>query len=271
LNIAVVLNSHENSPVFRDTLDSVLCNWTDRVIVVVDAKNWGQFERERNIVKLEGFYHAKESAPYRNVCLGLMKCWEVWSGSVDWVCYMEYDCLVGSAEIAVHLEAASRDGTWILGNDHRVDPRSIPFLERFKGRSMELHYLLGCCLFLSRDFMARLRSDNFFERFLQFTNFHINDPVLVSCSGREEKVYDISEFIYPTLACDYGGSVRELACWEDGRWRGSGDLYPMRFRPELHESCFENACIMHPLKGLDDPARKFHRSRRNLDAGRSLG
>jgi len=264
LNIAVLLNAHENSPVFRDTLESVRHHWTDRILVVADAKNWNQFRHDESIVKLEGFYHGRSLAPYRNVCLGLMKTWETWGGWADWVCYMEYDCLVGSSHVYELLEQASNDGTWLLGNDHRTDARKIPFLERLERRSLNLHYLLGCCLFFSREFMFNLHSRNFFERFLQFTNFNTNDPLLVSPDGREEKAYDVSEFLYPTLAVDYGGSVRELACWEDWRWRGDGIRYPMRFRPDLHEGLFDEACVMHPVKDYESPVRAHHRVKRSL-------
>lgn len=262
--IAVILNSHENSPVFRDTLESVRHHWTDRVMVVADAKNWSQFrDADLPAMMLEGFYHGKASAPYRNVCLGLMKAWETWGSDVGWYCYMEYDCLVGSSDTRLHLRDADLQGIWLLGNDHRVDPRRMPFLERFERKRLDLHYLLGCCLFFNGRFMSELANRDFFERFLSFTNFHTDSPRLLD-GNREEEAYDVSEFLYPTLAASYGGRVAEIACWEGSHWRGDGARYPMRFRPDLTESLYTDACVMHPLKSYDGFARAAHRVKRGL-------
>lgn len=263
IDVAVVLNAHENSPVFRDTLESVRHHWTDDVLVVADAKNWGGFKgSELGVRKLEGFYHGRSSAPYRNVCLGLMKAWESWGESKSWYCYMEYDCLVASDSVGEDL--AAREGLWILGNDHRVGGGRIDFLERFQRRRLDLHYLLGCCLFLSRDFMKAMAGDDFFERFLSFTNFNAGEVAVRRPDGKEEMAYDLSEFLYPTLCVDYGGRVGELACWQGGVWRGDGARYPMRFRPDLEEGVFDGACVLHPAKSFDSPVRSHHRRTRSL-------
>lgn len=264
VRLAVVLNAHENSPVFRDTLESVRHYWTERALVVADAKNWSQFSGDESLLKLEGFYHGRPSAPYRNMCLGLMKAWETWDNEADWFCYMEYDCLVGSSETKLHLAEADKKGVWLVGNDYRTDARSIPFLESFEKDGLPLHYLLGCCLFFSRGFMSALAGRDFFRRFLEFTNFRTDDPSFLDKDGRSERVYDISEFMYPSLAIKYGGRVAELDCWEGSCWRYGGSKYPMRFRPDLFESNFAESCVMHPLKSIPCPTRSFHRERRGL-------
>jgi len=271
MKIATVLNAHENSPVFKDTLESVRHYLTEDVLVVADGKTWSQFKDDDSIpaLKLEGFYHGKESAPYRNVCLGLMKAWEIWGGSAQWYCYMEYDALVGSREVIDHLGLADDIGLWLLGNDHRREEKTMPFLENFQGK-MELHYFLGCCLFFSAKFMKALSDNDFFERFLNFTNFHGGSISLLDDGGKSHLVYDVSEFLYPTLAVHYGGEIREIACWEGDGWRGNYEHYPMRFRPDLIEEPFPQACMMHPLKGYDNPVRAYHRQRRVLDVGKSV-
>lgn len=268
-NLAVVLNAHQNSPVFRDTLDSVVHHWTNDVLVVADGAAWGQFaDADLGVPKLAGFHHGKGSAPYRNMCLGLMKAWQTWGASRRWYCYMEYDCLVCSGGVEGDLD--SLGDVWVAGNDHRVGPGSIPLLDRFQRSGCRLHYLLGCCMFLSRDFLAALDRDDFFERFLNFTNFHQGEIELTGRGPRAEAVYDFSEFMYPSLAVHYGGGVGELACWEGGGWRGRGDLYPMRFRPEVEESAYGSARVIHPLKNESSPVRAFHRQARLTDP-RSAG
>jgi hypothetical protein len=265
LNIAVVLNAHENSPVFRDTLESVLHHWTRDVLVLVDGKGWAQFrDADLWVPCLEGFYHGKTRMPYRNVCLGLMKAWEIWGESKNWYCHMEYDCLVGSAGVLEELAVAEREGVWIFGNDHREDPGSIPFLDRFQRRSCALHYLLGCCMFMSREFLSALHGDDFFERFLTHTNFFSGEIPLERPGGKTDLVFSLDEFLYPTLAVLHGGRVGELACWEGSGWRGLGSKYPMRFRPDLDEGDYEGACVMHPLKEFDNPVRAYHRRVRSL-------
>jgi len=268
LNIAVVLNAHENSETFRDTLESVRHHWTDRVLTVVDAKGWPQFEDDDSpTFKLEGFWHGKSSAPHRNMCLGLMKAWETWGECADWVCYMEYDCLVGSSDIAGVLSEADSEGAWIVGNDHRMDARRIPFLDRFLKSRAEVQYLLGCCLFFNKSFMRVLDGQDFFRRFLWFTNFNTDAPRLVDGSGAAEEVYDISEFMYPTLAGFYGGKVKEMACWDGVSWRGDAVRFPMRFRPDLVERSYEGSCVLHPMKDFANPVRSYHRTKRKLTFG----
>jgi hypothetical protein len=271
LNIAVVLKTYENGSVFRDTLDSVLHHWTRDVLVVVDGKAWGQFgDSDLGVPCLEGFRHGKPRMPYRNICLGLMKAWERWGESKDWYCHMDHDCLVGSAGVLDEFAVAEREGVWIFGNDHRKDCGNIPFLDRFQRQKCELHYLIGCCMFLSKDFMSALHRDDFFERFLNYTNFFSGEIPLERPGGKNEMVYCLDEFLYPTLAVLHGGRVGELACWEGSGWRGLGSKYPMRFRPDLDEGDYEGACVMHPLKS-DGRVREFHRRARSLTKQNSSG
>lgn len=274
MRIVAVLNAHENSPVFRDTLESVRHHLTEDVLVVVDGKNWDQFRDDDSMpaFKLEGFQHGEKhpmfADRYRNACLGMMKAWDTWGDSANWYFSLEYDALVGSSLIRESLKEADSFGFWLLGNDHRQDEGTIPFLEDFQKSKLKLHYLLGCCLFFSLDFMKALNNDNFFERFLNFTNFRGGPINIVDSFGKSHPVYDVGEFLYPTLAVHYGGKIRELACWEDGEWRGNYEYYPMRFRPDLTEEPFQQACVMHPMKDFDNPVRSYHRERRKHESRR---
>ena len=263
MRIATVVGAHENSDVFRDTVDSVGYYWGGDILAVVDGLSKDSFESVPARI-LTGFPHGKGSMPFRNVALGLMNAWECWGDSVDWYCYLEYDCLVGSNEVFKHLEEASRLGYWICGNDLRLEPKSLPFLEdAMKRRFVEVRYLLGCCMFYSSVFMRALAEDNFFEKFLKFTNFRSETINLIDSAGKPHLVYTLDEFMYPTLAVGYGGKVGEFACWKDSGWSGNYEYYPMRFRPELgpEDPCWR-ACVMHPLKEFDNPVRAYHRAKR---------
>lgn len=260
MRIAVILSAHENSPTYRDTLESVKTHLSDDVVVLADGFGAGQFD---GVDLIEGFRHGKSSAPVRNVALGLMGAWERWGGVADWYCYIEYDCLVGSGEVREHLGMADERGYWMLGNDMRSVDRSMPFLDRLEGGRIPLRYLLGCCWFMSSAFMGELARRRFFTRLLEYTNFFDSETVLLEdASGKGLPAHDPSEFIYPSLAVHYGGTVEQLACW-DGGWSGNYHHYPMRFKPDLSESDpFRDACVMHPVKDPESPLRRFHGERR---------
>lgn len=269
MKIATILSAHENSPVYKDTLDSVRTYFSDDVVVLVDGFGWNQFSFE-DVDKIEGFRHGKPSNPFRNVALGLMGAWERWGSGADWYCYMEYDCLVTSSDTKHHLGIADRQGIWMLGNDIRIMNGSIPALDRIeKGIGTNPHYLLGCCCFYSREFMRVMAEKDVFTRVLEMSNFYLSDPVIRNPSGKTEMVYDTSEVLYPSLAVRYGGSPQQLACWDAAScsWSGNYQQYPMRFRPEISESeNFPDSCVIHPLKDFDGPLRKLHRQKRHLTA-----
>lgn len=265
MNIAVVLNVHENSPVVFDTLESILKYATQKVLVIVDGAGWDQLASvPMPAYKLEGFYHACNRAPYRNVALGLKKAWELWSNEVDWICYAEYDCLFGSGEFKRYLEAANRSDIWCLGNDFRVSNIKFPLIEAMlKEKIKYTGYLLGCCVFYHRNFFKKLAEVNFFERFLYLTNEFSQGFF----PGYEEQGgYDLSEHLYPTLAAHYGGKIAQLANWSErtNKWSGYYDKFLCRFRPDLIENFdnYKGASILHPLKDYSNPIREYHREKR---------
>jgi hypothetical protein len=198
------------------------------------------------------------------VTLGLKEAANLWP-DVDWYCYLEYDCLVGSNQFEKDLAIAESMGVWCLGNDHRVGNYKFPLLEAMlKTQFKESHYLLGCCVFYKQEFIKKLKEINFFERFLYLTN----DFSQGYFPGYEEQGgYDLTEHLYPTLASHFGGKVAQFAAWsrKEGKWAGGNfGKYPFRFQPELHpEEHYPEAVIMHPLKGYDHPVREFHRKKRN--------
>jgi hypothetical protein len=265
-----IIGAHENSLVLKDTIASVEHYLTKEILLVVDGINGSQFEDNDRILK--GFPHGRPQAPYRNVCLGLMEAWNKWGDVPDWYCYVEYDCLFGSHEIRNHLGKAKEMDFWILGNDFRKEKNRIPILDHFFKSKLNPCYFLGCCVFYNSKFIRALAKDNFFERFLYFTNFYDGPIIMVDNNGKKQLVYDISEFLYPTMAVAYGGKISELACWKEGSWTGNAEFYPMRFRPDLDEKdSFKNACVMHPLKNIESPLRQYHRNKRLLDTSSFVG
>jgi len=263
MNIATILNTHENSNVFHDTLDSI-CKWmSEDVLVLVDGASWNQFAKEDlPVYKLEGLRHGYSRSPYRNIALGLKQAWELWQNKIDWYCYIEYDCLVGSNEFINDLETADKLGVWCLGNDYRVGDIKFSLLESMlKTKIKESHYLLGCCVFYKNSFIKKLVDIDFFDKFLYLTNDFTEG---FFPNYEEQGGYDLSEHLYPTLAVNYGGKVGQFATWSEPyqRWAGSYIKYPLRFRPELDHDCTK-ASIMHPIKEYDNPIREYHRRKRD--------
>jgi len=260
MDIAVVLNAHSCNPNIIDTLQSIFAYMTKKVVVVVDGASWEKFkEFELPASKIEGFYHNASKSPYRNVALGLYTITEKWKDA-DWYCYMEYDALIASDRFMFNLQMAKESNIWMLGNDGRVDDKKMPLVESLIGEPIEgCYYLIGCCQFFSNTFMNRLRSINFFERFLNLTN-SFSGGYFPNYDG-----YDISEHMYPTLARHLGGNVGVFANWKDNEWHGAYKYFPVRWKPDLdfETEHFPEASIIHPLKSFDHPIRAYHRELRN--------
>jgi hypothetical protein len=267
MKIAVVLNTHEASEVFFDTLDSIRAYMSEDVLVVVDGFSWPKFKHvDMPAHKVEGFLHGHRKSPYRNVTLGLMKASQIWPDA-DWYCYLEYDCLVGSNAFLQDLKTCENLDVWCVGNTHEIGNRKFPFLEKIvKGEIKENHQLLGCCVFYNKKFIKKLLEEDFFERFLYFTNPFSKG--FFPLYEYENDTYDITEHIYPSLASHYGGKVGQFAGLFGTIWKGNYPRYPMRFRPDFVEGeNFFEASILHPIKTIDHPLRDFYRRKRKNDRG----
>lgn len=269
MKIAALLNIHEDSPVVRDTLDSIMTYMTEDVLVISDgAAGYGARDiRGASILvgkeppslpvpTLGGFYHGCSRSPFRNMSLGLKSLRKLYSA--DWYCYMEYDCLVTSDEFKIDLERMARGGVWLAGNDLRCANYRMPLLEGIVGGLGECRVVLGCCVFLHRAFLDAMNKINFFDRFLHATNAFKDTVPGLDGQG----AYDYAEVMYPTLAVHLGGRVEEFARFNDRLgWTGAAERYPMRFRPDIADE-FPDSSIVHPLKDYDHPIRRYSRERR---------
>lgn len=260
LEIAAALNVHNNPDVVRDTIDSIKTYMTDDIVVLVDGASWSQMKNEpMEAGKMEGFHHNLPKSPYRNVALSLKTVTEQYPDS-DWYCYCEYDVLFTSDRFKHNLRMAEEKGVWMLGNDGHVDEQAIPLVQALIGEHFRSsYYLLGCCQFFHKNFIAKLNEINFFDRFLNMTN-GFKDGFFPFYSG-----YDLSEHMYPTLCRHFGGNIGVFAHYDEfGKWHGAYQYFPVRWRPEIDPETenFPNPSIIHPLKSYDHPLRELHRERR---------
>jgi hypothetical protein len=280
MQIAAILVIHDHPAVVQDTIESVRRYMTKDVLAVVDPS--GQFRRLQTKTRLggaicdvyagdgdrfrghhlaahqiQGLRHNHHRAPYRNMVLGLQTASEMWDA--DWYCYLDYDALVASEGFKERLETDA----WVVGNDHRVGNLKFPLIESLAGVQIkESHYLIGCCHFINRKLIDRLKEVNFFERFLWATN----DFQAGFFPGHTEQTcYDVGEYIMPSLAVAMGGRVEELAYFDHtNQWRGD-PRFPLRFRPDLipQFDSYEEASILHPVKDYAGIIREYHRKKRN--------
>jgi hypothetical protein len=261
MNLALLLNVHENSPVVIDTLESIFTYATKDVLVLVDGVAWNQFNQFDFPVSLMcGFKHGCPKSPYRNMALGLKMLAENWPDA-DWYCYTEYDVLFTSDRFKKNLEIADKMGVWMLGNDGRLDDKEMPLIEAMLGSKFKsYYYLLGACQFFSREFMQKMVDMNFFDRLLSLTNQFTEGYMPGYCG------YDVSEHLYPSLCRHLGGNVGVFASYDQtGKWHGHYKQFPIRWRPSLDPETenFTEASIMHPLKNYDHPIRTLQRELRN--------
>lgn len=254
MDIAVILNAHENSLLVQDTIESIKTNVSDKILMITDYLAWDWAESfKTDVLKMRTHPHGPVPGPYRNIIMGLQQAAETWD--CDWYCYTEYDVLFGSDKFKETLN--KNQDVWCLGNDLRSYNLKLSLLEYIvKEKINETKYLLGCCVFLHRNFIKKLQEIDFFDRFLFFTN-----PFRKGFFP-QFKGYDFTEHLLPTLANQWG-TVKQFAVWDDSlnMWYGDFKKFPMRWKPTIG-SGYEDASIIHPVKKFDDPARKYFRSKR---------
>jgi len=267
MKITAILHTHDHQDLTLDTLDSIKHYMTDDVLVVINESGWDKFDHSQIPAHvLKAFPHNVGRAPYRNAMLGLSMAAQKWPDS-DWYCHLEYDCLIGSSFFKKDLEFADKENVWVIGNDYR-DKQTVrfPLVElMLKTQFDEIVYLLGAILFYNSKFIKRCLEEDFFNKFLFYTN-EFRGFFFPGYFG--EGAWDITEHMMPTLAKHWGGEVKQFAKWSQkygwmgAQWR----KYPVRWQPELFniEDEYLQASLMHPLKTYDHPIREFHRQKRNF-------
>ena len=265
MEITAIIHTHGKPEVTWDTVDSVKQYMTDQILVLVDEAGWDQFDLSKATTSmLKGFYHGYYKAPYRNIIMGLLAAAKNWPNS-DWYAYVEFDALIGSSAFKNDLVLAEKQNVWVIGNDYR-DKQTVqfPLVElMLKTKFKEIVYLLGSVLFYHKNFIKKCMEENFFERFLHYTN-DFKNGFFPDYTGKA--AWDLIEHLMPTLAKHWGGEVQQFAKWSSklGWISGNYRRYPIRWQPDLFfvEEEYLQASIMHPLKDIDHPVRKFHRDKR---------
>ena len=256
MQLVAIIGAHNNSKVLFDTIQSFRFCVTPDIVLVVDGFGWEEFDENYPAFLLKGFRHGYYKSPYRNLALGLYQS-AIRFPNADWYIYAEYDCLAASSDFLIDLQNVSED-CFCLGANFRYSKKKFPFLETIiKDKIKESRYLLGCLVFYRGSFIRRLLVEDFFERFLFYTNSFSQD-YFPGYTG-----YDFSEHLYPTLATHYGGKIGGLVWWNEKTsvWEGNFSRYRLRWQPEL--DFFAGASFYHPLKSFHHPIRNLYREIRN--------
>ena len=264
MNITAILNAYD-VPVTLDTLDSVRYHMTDQVLVLVDGVIWHSFDNvELPAYRLKGFNHGWYKSSYRNIILSLLTAYRNFP-TTDWYCYLEHDCLITSSKFKKDLIEAEKHNIWCLGADFRRNQEvNLSYLEKIiKEELREQVYLLGVCVFYHKSFIKLAVENEFFEKFLFYTNEFKNGffPFYTA--------WDLTEHVLPSMVVHYGGAISQLAAFNEEckKWTGNYRRYPIRYRPDIEydTELFLQASIVHPLKKYADPIRDFHRAKRQKE------
>ena len=261
MELAVAINAHPNHPnVSIDTIESIFCHATKNVLMLVDSVGWNNYKDiPMPCHKMEGFYHGCAKSPYRNMALAMNTVYDLFPNS-DWFCYCESDVLFASDAFKKDLKKAEEMGIWMMGCDGHIDEHQMPIVESMIGeKTKSPYYLLGACQFFHKHFLDKLKGINFFERLINLSSGFSNGffPLYTG--------FDISEHMYPTLCRHYGGNIGVFSSYdaELKKWHGSGNMYPIRWKPEIDISeISDDAVILHPIKDFSSPIRILQREKR---------
>lgn len=260
MKISTIINIHKDKNLVLDTLESVNHFMTKDVLLVIDGNSTEFDSLDVPAYKLKGFKHGIPKSPYKNVALGLQSLYELFPES-DWFCYLEYDCLITSNRFKDNLKIALEKDVWMLGFDGKVDDKNIPIVNSLLKEELKYsYYLLGACQFFNKKFMNKLVEIDFFDNFLHITNLYRSGD-FPGYNG-----YDVSEHLYPSLCRHFGGSIGVFSSWDayEKKWHGSGNIFPVRWQPEIDLSEDLDPSILHPLKSFDHPIREKYRNLRNV-------
>lgn len=242
--------AHGNPVLAQDTTQAVL-KYLGAAIVLVDGVHWERFEHQAfPCPTFQGLRHGYFRSNYKNYCLGLKTLSQV-HPDADWFCYMEQDVLPSGDGVKADL---AQTDAWLLGPDFRK-PHNIwnrkPLADILGLALPEGVYMLGCCHFISKQFMAKVLELNVFDKVLEATK------KLPPGAFPGYGLHAFEEDLLPTVCHALGGKLQELS------W---GKTYCMRYRPDvLGQAITPNTSLIHPSKDVNSGVRFIMRGKRKLN------
>lgn len=262
MKIAVFMVACHEAEVLLDTIESIRTFITEDIVVVIDEIAWPRYAKLKVPFKLEkGFFHNTNKAPYKNMCLSLMKAKEYYPDA-DWYWYLEPDVLIVNENYKSEIERFNH--CWLIGCDHRHDNKcNLSLLSEVTGiPALNIdHTVLGCCQILKNEFVQKLSKLDFFNKFLEVTK-EFQGGYFPGYT-----YYAFEETLFATLAVWMGKHVASLSSYEplSSVQRGRGDYkkYVIRFGVDLSpRDIYPCTSIIHPIKRFNDPIRNYFRDAR---------
>jgi hypothetical protein len=257
--IACILLAHAYPEVVKDTLESIFCHVTNKVIVLVDGLGWENFkDLDLSPAKvIKGFNHGKPRSPYRNSVLGVKLLYEQFP-DVEWYCYMEYDTVFASESFKEDLKCDA----WVVGTQMRIQDFHATLLSDILGKKIKKQYkLLGACMFLNREFVKNIVEIGFIDRFIKETEGFKKGWF------PQKRTYAFEEILWPTIAVSLGGKIKEIVSF--GKEYRNYSNWVVRYRRKLRVDLYKKLrpSIIHPLKKFDEEVRTLIRSERHQKIG----
>lgn len=258
MEIATIINVHNNPVMARDTIDSVRAFIGNKILLIVDEKGWSHyadFKHPDTTVK-KGVYHGAKRSPYKNLSIAMMESYKLWP-NVDWYMYIEFDVLIISPVFKEDLIDAMQRGVAAVGVNHCIKSQSNDhwMVKEILYNQTEIvcHKLLGAVMCYSNRVIRSLVELDFFDDLLERTKaFKGHDfPDFTE--------YAVEEILFPSAASVFG-PVENFKGFVP-----RGNKYPVRFAPEVlpHELSAE-ATIAHPIKDSNNLIRQHYANTRGI-------
>ncbi|MCK9458457.1 MAG: hypothetical protein M0R80_02290 [Proteobacteria bacterium] len=253
MNIVTIINVHTDPELVQHTIGSVKKWVTDKIVVVVDQRNWDAFKNFpfQNIDLIKGAFNAP---PYKNIAIGMNYAYAKYPNA-DWYNYIEYDVLYLNDFFKEDL--IKRSNCANLGFCHCIAgcqtdgdlPRKI-----LNKPELQAEYMLGAVNFYSNNCVQQLMSFDFFNEVLNQTNNGYNFPNFGHVT--------VEEIIYPTAAGAFG-PVDNLTDYANplkiSGYGSTCERYAVRYIPNIElDDVTPLTSIIHPSKNLNCPIRQQH-------------
>lgn len=267
MEIATIINVHENPEQVRDVIDSVRAWATRNIILIVDKISWDLFDdfEHPDTIVVCGQKHGVSRGPYKNMSIGFKEAYKRWP-NVQWYNYIEFDVLYLNSRFKEDLERGRQKGASLLGfnhnhqntNNHWLAVKILkddPHLVKLLGEDFPINCnkMLGAVQFYSNHVIKNLMEVNFFDKVLELTKNY--KPGFFP----DFNEIAVEELLFPSAAGVFGPVLNLSRC--DGR----GSRYTVRWSPPIapHELTPETS-IIHPLKDADSVIHDHYRKVRKL-------
>lgn len=253
MELAVVLNVHNQPELARDTLDALALWATPNIITMVDKKGWNLFKdfKHNKTEVVCGVFHGAKKSPYKNIILGLLKAYEKYP-TASWYICTEFDCLFISDGFKEDLQSFENRDVSMLGiNIEKKTSNNHWIVKKILGEKVKQYKALGALMIFSNKCVKTLFDLGFYSQILEITKDYKADhfPNFTD--------YAVEEIMLPSAA-SFVGEIKPLVI--NRKIQGK---YAVDFGKDIvKEQIKPITSIVHPSKKFDSPIRSYYRNLR---------